>query len=158
MAQLLKVDDLYVNYNTDEGVVHALNGLTLSLEKGESLGLVGETGAGKTTLALSIIRLLPDMVGEIKSGAIEFEDREILNLNKRELKKIRGHKIAMIFQDPMTSLNPTKTVGKQLREVLDLHFSDMSRKEKTIRWTECSPWSEYRGSARTNTLSNFPEA
>ena len=130
MAQLLKVDDLYVNYNTDEGVVHALNGLTLSLEKGESLGLVGETGAGKTTLALSIIRLLPDMMGEIKSGAIEFEDREILNLNKRELKKIRGHKIAMIFQDPMTSLNPTKTVGKQLREVLDLHFSDMSRKEK----------------------------
>lgn len=137
MSRLLEIKDLYVNYHTDEGVVHALNGLSLSLEKGESLGLVGETGAGKTTLALSIIRLLPDMVGSIESGKIEFEGKQVLELGKKELKGIRGDKIAMIFQDPMTSLNPTKTVGKQLSEVLDLHFkkkmSAKVKKEKVDR-------------------------
>ncbi|WP_200786689.1 ABC transporter ATP-binding protein [Clostridium sp. Marseille-P3244] len=130
MSQFLEIKDLYVNYKTDEGTVHALNGLNLSLEKGESLGLVGETGAGKTTLALSILKLLPDMVGEIQSGSIEFEGKQMFELGKKEMKKIRGDKIAMIFQDPMTSLNPTKTVGKQLREVLDLHFKKMSPAEK----------------------------
>lgn len=130
MSRLLEIKDLYVNYKTDEGLVHALNGLELSLEKGESLGLVGETGAGKTTLALSIIRLLPEMVGEIKSGSIEFEGKDVLGFGKKEIRDIRGDKIAMIFQDPMSSLNPTKTVGKQLREVLDLHFRTMSKKEK----------------------------
>lgn len=133
MSELLNVKDLYVNYNTDDGTVHALNGLNLILEKGESLGLVGETGAGKSTLALSILRLLPDRVGEISSGSIDFEGRNVLEFSKKELKQIRGDKISMIFQDPMTSLNPTKTVGKQLREVLDLHFSELSRKEKAER-------------------------
>ncbi|MEN6562100.1 MAG: ABC transporter ATP-binding protein [Christensenella sp.] len=131
MSKLLEIKDLYVNYNTDEGVVHALNGLNLSLDKGESLGLVGETGAGKTTLALSILRLLPDKVGEITSGLIEFEGKNILSYSKREMRRLRGDKISMIFQDPMTSLNPTKTVGKQMREVLDLHFKYLSSKEKT---------------------------
>ncbi len=133
MDRILDVRDLYVDYNTDEGVVHAVNGLTLSVARGESLGLVGETGAGKTTLALSILRLLPDKVGEVKSGSIEFEGRDVLELKKREMQKIRGGKIAMIFQDPMSSLNPTKTVGKQLREVLDLHFPELSGKEKRER-------------------------
>lgn len=130
MSRSLEIKDLFVNYNTDEGVVHALNGLNLSLGKGESLGLVGESGAGKTTLALSIIRLLPDMVGEIQSGSIEFEGKKILELSKKEIKNIRGDKISMIFQDPMTSLNPTKTVGRQLHEVLDLHFKKLSSNEK----------------------------
>lgn len=130
MDKILDVKDLYVDYNTDEGVVHAVNGLTLSLARGESLGLVGETGAGKTTLALSILKLLPDKVGEVKSGSIEFEGKNVLELKKREMQKIRGGRIAMIFQDPMSSLNPTKTVGRQLREVLDLHFPELSRKEK----------------------------
>jgi len=83
MSRTLEIRDLFVNYNTDEGVVHALNGLNLSLDKGESLGLVGETGAGKTTLALSIIRLLPDMVGEIKSGSIEFEGKKIIGTQQK---------------------------------------------------------------------------
>lgn len=130
MSQLLNVKDLYVSYNTDDGKVHALNGLTLSLEKGESLGLVGETGAGKTTLALSILRLLPDMIGNIDSGSIEFDGQDLLSLKEKQIKAIRGDKISMIFQDPMSSLNPTKTVGKQLKEVLDLHFSSLSHKEK----------------------------
>lgn len=130
MSNLLNVKDLYVSYGTDDGVVRALNGLTLSLDKGESLGLVGETGAGKSTLALSILRLLPDRIGRIDSGTIEFEGKDVLSMNKKEMKSIRGDKISMIFQDPMTSLNPTKTVGKQLSEVLDLHFGALTRKEK----------------------------
>ena len=130
MSNLLNVKDLYVSYGTDDGVVRALNGLTLSLDKGESLGLVGETGAGKSTLALSILRLLPDRIGRIDSGTIEFEGKDVLSMSKKEMKSIRGDNISMIFQDPMTSLNPTKTVGKQLSEVLDLHFGALTRKEK----------------------------
>ncbi|GHV63742.1 dipeptide/oligopeptide/nickel ABC transporter ATP-binding protein [Spirochaetia bacterium] len=130
MSGLLDIKDLYVQYNTDDGVVYALNGVNLRLERGENLGLVGETGAGKTTLALSILRLLPDQVGEVKSGSIEYEGQNLLGLTKNEMKKIRGEKISMIFQDPMTSLNPTKTVGLQVREVLDLHFKELSSSEK----------------------------
>jgi peptide/nickel transport system ATP-binding protein len=130
MSRLLTIKDLYVQYNTDDGVVYALNGVNFSLEKGENLGLVGETGAGKTTLALSILRLLPDQVGEIKSGIIDYDGKKLLLLTKNEMRKIRGEKISMIFQDPMTSLNPTKTVGHQVREVLDLHFKELSAAKK----------------------------
>jgi peptide/nickel transport system ATP-binding protein len=133
MAKLLEIKDLYVQYNTDDGVVYALNGIGFSLEKGETLGLVGETGAGKTTLALSMLRLLPDQVGEIKSGSIEYDGKNILSLSAEEMRRIRGEKISMIFQDPMTSLNPTKTVGRQVREVLDLHFKKLSLQEKQSR-------------------------
>ncbi len=127
---LLEVKDLYVNYNTDEGVVHALNGLNFSIEKGECIGLVGETGAGKTTLALSITQLLPKHVGEIVQGSIVYDGNDVLAMNKREIQAMRGEKVSMIFQDPMDSLNPTKTVGHQLLEVLNLHFKELSRKEK----------------------------
>jgi peptide/nickel transport system ATP-binding protein len=130
MDNLLEIKDLYVQYNTDDAVVYALNGVSLSLERGETLGLVGETGAGKTTLALSILRLLPDQVGEIKSGCIEYGGRNLLSLPIDEIRKIRGKKISMIFQDPMTSLNPTKTVGVQVREVLDLHFQELNSAQK----------------------------
>jgi peptide/nickel transport system ATP-binding protein len=133
MSKLLDIKDLYVRYNTDDGIIYALNGVNFSLEKGETLGLVGETGAGKTTLALSILRLLPDQVGEIKSGSIEYEGKNILSLSKQEMRKIRGEKISMIFQDPMTSLNPTKSVGLQVREVLDLHFKKLTKEEKQER-------------------------
>jgi len=126
MPRLLEIKDLFVQYNTDDGVVHALNGLNLVLERGEHLGLVGETGAGKTTMALSILRLLPAQVGEITSGSILYEGRDLRTLPESEMRKIRGEKISMIFQDPMTNLNPTKTVGLQVREVLDLHFKDLS--------------------------------
>jgi peptide/nickel transport system ATP-binding protein len=130
MPRLLEIKDLFVQYNTDDAVVHAINGLSLSLEKGEYLGLVGETGAGKTTMALSILRLLPSQVGEITSGSILYEGQDLLALPEREMRRIRGEKISMIFQDPMTNLNPTKTVGLQVREVLDLHFRELSSAEK----------------------------
>jgi peptide/nickel transport system ATP-binding protein len=130
MSELLKIKDLYVRYNTDEAIVHALNGLSLSLDKGDTLGLVGETGAGKTTLALSILKLLPENVGEITSGSVVYDGKDLLSLSEDRMREIRGEKISMIFQDPMTSLNPTKTVGWQVREVLDLHFTRLSLEEK----------------------------
>jgi len=133
MPRLLEIKDLFVQYNTDDAVVHAINGLNLSLEKGEHLGLVGETGAGKTTMALSILRLLPVQVGEIKSGSILYEGQDLLALPENEMRKIRGQKISMIFQEPMTNLNPTKTVGLPVREVLDLHFKDLSPAEKQAK-------------------------
>ncbi len=136
MENLLTIKDLHVRYNTDDAVVYALNGFSLSLAKGEKLGLVGETGAGKTTMALSVLRLLPDKVGEITQGSIIYDGKDILARHKREMMALRGEKISMIFQDPMTSLNPVITVGDQILEVLDLHFPDMPKDEKSKRVDE----------------------
>ena len=127
---LLEIKDLHVQYNTDDAVVYAVNGLNLSLKKGEKLGLVGETGAGKTTLALSILHLLPKKVGQIASGSIKYDGEELLGKPDSYMLGLRGRRISMIFQDPMTSLNPTKTVGEQVYEVLHLHFPNLSKEQK----------------------------
>lgn len=127
---LLEITDLHVQYNTDDSIVYAVNGLNLKLKKGFKLGLVGETGAGKTTLALSILQLLPKKVGEIKSGSIKYEGEELLGKPDSYMVGLRGRRISMIFQDPMTSLNPTKTVGDQILEVLNIHFPDLSKAAK----------------------------
>ena len=119
--KLISIDNLQVAYRTDLSTVYAVNGVTLSMNKGETLGLVGETGAGKTTLALSILRLLPDRTGRIVQGSIEFEGTNLLEAPLSEIRRIRGDKISMIFQDPMTALNPTRTVGEQILEALKLH-------------------------------------
>ncbi len=121
---LLEIKDLKVIYNTDYDTVYAVNGINLTLNKGETVGLVGETGAGKTTTALSILRLLPQNIGEISEGSIEFNGKNLVSLSEREMRKVRGKEISMIFQDPMTSLNPVITVGKQLLEALKLHNYD----------------------------------
>jgi peptide/nickel transport system ATP-binding protein len=118
---LLKIEDLWVRYNTDETEVCAVNGISLELDRGENLGLVGETGAGKTTTALSILRLLPKGIGQVTGGSIVFEDADLFDLKEGDMRNIRGSKISMIFQDPMTSLNPVLTVGDQISEVLLLH-------------------------------------
>ena len=133
---LLEISDLTVEYVTDDAVVHALNDFDLRLVKGEARGLVGETGAGKTTLALSILRLLPERVGRIRKGSIVYEGEDILRLPEAEMLPLRGKRISMIFQDPMTSLNPTHTVGQQILEVLDLHFPEMSSAEKDAKVDE----------------------
>ncbi|MEY8355994.1 ABC transporter ATP-binding protein [Lachnospiraceae bacterium 54-53] len=133
MDKLLEIKDLYVHYNTDESVVHALNGFSLDVVKGEALGLVGETGAGKTTMALSTLRLLPEQVGEITGGSIHYNNLDILKASKKELRELRGAEISMIFQDPMTSLNPVMTIGDQIKEVLDLHFTSMTTGEKDTK-------------------------
>lgn len=115
---LLEIKNLYAQYNTDDAVVHALNGFHLTLHRGEKLGLVGETGAGKTTMALSILRLLPPRVGQITHGSILYDGTDILHASPKEMLGLRGERISMIFQDPMTSLNPVSTVGDQILEVL----------------------------------------
>jgi peptide/nickel transport system ATP-binding protein len=117
---LLSVQDLVVNFHTLDGVVHALNGVTLDVRKGEILGLVGETGCGKSATGLAILKLLPDN-SEIVKGQITLEGDQILQKPEDQVVKIRGRKIAMIFQDPASSLNPVFPIGKQLLDVLKIH-------------------------------------
>ena len=117
----LSIDNLKVDYVTDDGIVHALNGVILELVQGETLGLVGETGAGKTTMAKCIMGILPMRTGKIRSGEITFEEKNLLKCSEKELQSIRGAQIAMIFQDPMTSLNPVLTVGEQIAEAVENH-------------------------------------
>ena len=119
--KLLDIKDLTIEFVTDDEVVSAVNGLDMELNKGETIGLVGETGAGKTTSALGIMGLVPNPPGKIKRGSIKFEGVDLLSLSEEEMRKIRGSKISMIFQDPMTSLNPVMTVGEQIAEVIEIH-------------------------------------
>lgn len=125
--KVLEINNLFVEYRTDEGVCKAVNGLSLVLNKGESLGLVGETGAGKTTVALSIMRLIPDPPGVITQGEIKYCGNDILKITEKQMRKIRGAELSMIFQDPMTALNPIDTVGFQIFEVLKLNNRNLSR-------------------------------
>ena len=118
---LLKIQDLQIDYKTDLETVHAVNGVSFSLNKGETLGLVGETGAGKTTTALSILGLLPERTAKVNNGTIEFDGQDVLKMTEKELQAIRGEKISMIFQDPMTALNPVMTVGDQIAESIHYH-------------------------------------
>ena len=131
--KLLEVKDLRVRYRRGDEYVCALNGLDLDAARGEKLGLVGETGAGKTTLALSILGLLPERVGEITGGSIVFSGDELLEQGEAYMLGLRGRRVSMIFQDPMTSLNPVQTVGEQIGEVLKLHFPAMGREERRGR-------------------------
>ena len=126
MSDILKIEDLVIQYDTDSGCVHALNGLSLTLREGETLGLVGETGAGKTTTALSILRLLPETTGRIKGGEICFEGEDLLHVDEEQMRGVRGNRISMVFQDPMSSLNPVYTVGDQIGEAIRLHRPELS--------------------------------
>ncbi len=117
----VEINDLVVEFKTDEGIVHALNGMDLKVEHGKTLGLVGETGAGKTTTALSILRLVPSPPGKIVGGSIKLNGEDLFDKTEDEMRKIRGKGVSMIFQDPMTSLNPVLTVEEQIAEVIELH-------------------------------------
>ena len=118
---LLEVNDLRTYFYTQEGVVKAVDGTSYSVEAGETLGLVGESGCGKSVSALSILRLIPSPPGKIVSGEIMFQGRDLLKLDENEMRRIRGNDIAMVFQEPMTSLNPVLTIGRQITESLELH-------------------------------------
>ena len=135
MEPLLEIRDLEVRYFTGDGVVEAVNSIDLTVGKGENLGLVGETGAGKTTTALSILRLLPDPPGKITGGSVRFNGEELLDKTEKEMRTIRGGRISMIFQDPMTALNPVIRVGEQIAEVILLH-DHVSRAEAERRALE----------------------
>ena len=126
---LLTIKNLHVVYDTDAAVFFAVNGLDLTLNEGETLGLVGETGAGKTTTALSILRLLPKNTGFITEGEIELDGVDILSASEKKMRSLRGDTASMIFQDPMTALNPTLTVGDQITEVLEIHRPGASKAE-----------------------------
>ena len=138
MSDILKIEDLVIQYDTDSGCVHALNGLSLTLREGETLGLVGETGAGKTTLARSIMGLIQCPPGKIVSGKILYRGEDLLTMKEKHRQSIRGKEISMIFQDPMTSLNPVTTVGDQIAEAVMAHEKIGKKKawEKALEMLE----------------------
>ncbi len=129
---VVSVKDLVVHYETDDGIVEAVNNVSFSINKGEVMGLVGETGAGKTTIALSLMKLLPVPPSHVIQGRIELHGEDIQGKNNRDMQKIRGKAVSMIFQDPMTALNPVKYVGDQIAEVIQLH-DKCSKKDAMLR-------------------------
>jgi oligopeptide transport system ATP-binding protein len=122
LARLLEVKDLKVHFKTREGYVHAVDGVSFYLDEGESLGIVGESGSGKSVSSLAIMRLLPVPPAEIKDGSVLFRDKDLLDLDESEMRQVRGAQIAMIFQDPLTSLNPVLTIEQQMIEPIQLHL------------------------------------
>lgn len=129
---LLEIKNLVVEYTSDGQTIHAVNGVSFSLAQGKTIGLVGETGAGKTTIAKSILRILPDRGAKIKEGEIFLNNKDIVKMGKKELRNLRGSAVSMIFQDPMTALNPCMTVGDQISEVIKQH-NKLDKKEADNR-------------------------
>ena len=134
-AAFLSVRDLFVEYQSEGRSVYAVNGVSFDLDEGKTLGLVGETGAGKTSIAKAIMRILPDYSTKRQVGSVLLDGENIMAIPEKEMQKLRGYKLAMIFQDPMTALNPVQTVGDQISEVVRLH-SSMSKKESMARAKE----------------------
>lgn len=134
-VNFLEVKDLVVEYTSGDEIVHAVNDVSFSLGRGRTLALVGETGAGKTTIAKTIMRILPDPPAKIRGGQIFLNGEDLLSISEREMRKIRGGKISMVFQDPMTALNPVMTIGNQIAEVIKEHNS-ISKKEARMRAEE----------------------
>ena len=132
---VLDIKDLVVHYDTDAGSVKAVNGINLKLQRKHSVGLVGETGAGKTTTALAILNLVSEPAGIIKNGSVLVDGKNVLTMSESELQKIRGKGVSMIFQDPMTALNPVFTVGEQIAESIRIH-EGVSEKEAMQRAVE----------------------
>lgn len=135
MEPLLDVRNLEVQFHTLEGVVHAVNGVSFSVEAGTTLGIVGESGCGKSVSVLSVMGLIPQPPGEITSGQILLEGRDLLTLREEEMEKVRGREVAMVFQDPMTSLNPVLTIGRQISEAMGVHL-DMEQSQARSRGIE----------------------
>ncbi len=135
-ALLLDIRDLTVSFQTSEGTVHAVNGVSLAIHPGETVGLVGESGCGKSVTALSVLRLLPMPPARIVRGRVFFQGRDLLSLPEEAMRALRGRHISMVFQDPMTSLNPVFRVGFQIREMLQVHFPGMSRASAEKRVVE----------------------
>jgi len=135
-GNLLEIRDLHVHFLVPGGRVHAINGVNIDLREREAVGIVGESGCGKTMTALSILRLIPKPAGRMPRGEIRFEGKDLRNLSEPEMRRIRGEKISMIFQDPMTSLNPCYSVGNHLNEVFRLHRKELNKKEIRDRCVE----------------------
>ncbi len=153
MAPLLDVRDLHTCFYTRDGVVKSVNGVSFRVNRGETLGIVGESGCGKSVTSLSIMRLVPDPPGKIVGGQVLFDGRDLLTLSDAEMRQVRGNRIAMIFQDPMTSLNPVLTVGRQISESLELHLG-MTTAQAQQRTIELLGLVGIPGAA--NRLRNYP--
>jgi peptide/nickel transport system ATP-binding protein len=132
MQELLGVNNLIVHYEMDDGVVEAVNNVSFSINKGETFGIIGETGAGKTTIALSVLGLLPPPRSNVISGSIFLGDDDLLQKSRKEMMHILGKRISMIFQDPMTALNPVHKIGEQIAEVIALHYPELSKHETML--------------------------
>src|SRR6476661_5655102 len=134
MPPLLEVKDLKTQFFTQDGVVNAVNGVSFDLYEEETLGIVGESGSGKSVTALSLMGLIPQPPGKITNGEVLFKGRDLVGLPENEMRKIRGKEIAMIFQDPMTSLNPVLTISRQIGEALKLHMGmdDKAARKRTV--------------------------
>ncbi|MFH1086561.1 MAG: ABC transporter ATP-binding protein [Chloroflexota bacterium] len=135
MAPLLQVKGLRTEFVTQDGVVHAVNGISFDLDEGETLGIVGESGCGKSVSMLSMMGLIPQPPGRIAGGQVLFREQDLLKFNNEQIRQVRGNKIAMIFQDPMTSLNPVLTIGQQIAEALELHLG-MNKEQSRQRTIE----------------------
>ena len=135
MPLLLEVENLRTQFDTSDGTVRAVDGIAYTVDEGETVGIVGESGCGKSVGALSILRLIPEPPGRIASGSIRFYGRDLLTLNDAEIRAVRGRQIAMVFQEPMTSLNPVLTIRQQLCEGMELHLK-LSRNEAQSRAIE----------------------
>src|SRR5688572_26100832 len=137
-GNLLEVKDLRTYFHTDDGTVKAVDGISFNLKRGDTLGIVGESGSGKSVTNLSIIRLVPTPPGEIVSGAVIFRGQDLLKISEREVRNIRGRRIAMVFQDPMSSLNPFMKISKQLMEITQLHLGHTKQqaREHAIKMLE----------------------
>jgi len=135
MPRLLEVKNLKTQFFTQDGVVHAVNGISYTVDEGETVAIVGESGSGKSVGVMSLIRLIPQPPGRIVDGEVWFDGQDLLTLREDELRRIRGNRIAMIFQDPMTSLNPVLTIGRQITEALELHLN-MNREQARRRAVE----------------------
>src|SRR3954465_621634 len=126
---LLSIKDLVVEFRTEDGIVHAVDGVTYDVFPGETLGIVGESGSGKSVSTMSILGLIPQPPGRIVSGEAIFKGRDLLKMKKKQLRQFRGDEVAMVFQDPMTSLNPVLKVGFQLGEAIKTHYPKVSDKQ-----------------------------
>ena len=122
MAKLLEIQNLNTHFYTSSGIVRAVNGITYDVDEGETVAVVGESGCGKSVSALSILRLIPDPPGRIVDGHIKFQGTDLASLDEEQMRKVRGREIAMVFQEPMTSLNPVLTIGLQLTETIQTHL------------------------------------
>ena len=129
MTPVIEVKNLRTRFNTNEGVFYAVDNVSFFLEEGKTLGIVGESGCGKSVTSLSIMRLIPTPPGKIESGEILFQGKDLLKLSNEEMRKVRGGQIGMIFQEPMTSLNPVFTIGNQIEEAVKIHRPEFSRKQ-----------------------------
>jgi len=131
--KILEVKDLVVEFRTERGIVKAVNGVNFEVHKGKTLGIVGESGSGKSVSALAIMGLIPNPPGRVANGQILYRGKSLVNIDSSEMRKIRGNKIAMIFQEPMTSLNPVFTIGNQIEEVIELHQPHLSASERAAK-------------------------